>query len=78
MVGLVVVLTADPDRSFGDQPLLARFLPANVVKHFVAMREQDVRNDLFMGRIFFRLVATQKEIVPARQNCVQIFARLEV
>src|SRR6202022_3741571 len=73
-----VHMTADPDGTFGDEARLARFLAANVVKHFVTMREQRVWNDLLVARISFRVVASQKEIVPARQNCVQIFARLEV
>src|SRR6266446_1483480 len=74
----VVQMSADSDRSLRDQPLLACLFSTHVRKNFVLKSEQHIWDYLFVRWILFRLVATQKEIVSARQDCVQIFFRLEV
>jgi len=47
-------------------------IPEDRLESFRALARPEAE-DLFLS-----LSARQKQIVPARQNCVQIFARLEV
>ena len=76
-IGIVHVPT-NPDRAFGHEALLAGLLPAHIMQDRVAMRDQRVRNDLFVGRIVLSLGAGQEEIISARENCLQVLLRLEV
>src|SRR4029077_2943009 len=54
------------------------FLSADVVSDFVLKRDERVRNDLFVRRIDLSFRAWKKEIVPTREERIEIFLRLEV
>jgi hypothetical protein len=71
-------VAADSDRAFGDEPLFAGFLAADVMQDGITVGNQGVGNDLLVGRIGFGLGAGQEKIVPAREQGTQIFFRLEI
>jgi hypothetical protein len=42
------------------------------------MRDDCVRNNLFVGGIIFRLSPRQKEIVSAQKQCPEVFLRFKI
>ena len=62
----IVHVPADANRSLGDQTLFACLLSTDVMQHTIAMSDDRVRYDLFVGRIMLGRGAWEKEIVPAR------------
>ena len=71
-------VTANADRAFRDEPLLACFLSADVVEDPILKREEHVGNDLLVSRIVLSLSTRKKEIIPARKKNVQVLLRPEV
>ena len=70
-------MTANADRAFRDEPLLACFLSADVVEDPILKREEHVGNDLLVSRIVLSLSTRKKEIIAARKKQVQVLLRLE-
>jgi len=56
-------MTADPNRTLGDEALFARFLAAHIMEHAIAAGNEDVGNDLLVGRVGFRRGAGEEVIV---------------
>src|SRR4030095_5442869 len=71
-------VTTNADRTFRDKPLLAGFLPADVMEAPLLTRKEHVGSDLLVSRVMFGLITGEKEIIPARKKQVQVILRLEV
>jgi hypothetical protein len=61
----VVHMSADANRSLGDQPLFAGFFAANIMEDTIFVRQDDVGNDLLELAICLRSGARRKKIVCA-------------
>ena len=70
-------MSADADRSFRDEPLLARLFPAHVMQHAPVVDEDDIRNDLLQIRIRLRRRARSEEVILARQKRGQVFFHIK-
>ena len=68
----VVHMTADADRGFGHEPLLAGFRPAPVVQDFPAVKKHRIRDDLLEGGIVLGRGPRHEEIVLTPQERGQI------
>ena len=74
---LVVHVTTDADRAFGDETLLAGFFSADVMEDAIAASKECVGNELLVGGIVFGRGASEKMIVSPGEEEVEVTLRLE-
>ena len=71
-VVLVVDVSANANRPFRDQPLLASFFAANIMENTLSVGNHHIRDYLFEVRICFCLRAGHETIVPGIEDCRQV------
>lgn len=67
-----VDVSANTDALFGVETFLARLATAGIDQKAVLMAQDVVRDDLFMGRIKFRIWAWQEEVRARSKDGIQV------